>query len=82
MVVIILTEQGLTEMAANLTPGSHVWLNPDLANSNLQPDWQILGLKVQLLPDQFDAHKEKSVIAALDYVERHSDDPEIYIEYP
>lgn len=82
MVVIILTEQGLVEMAGELVPGSSVWLNPQLADSKLQPDWQALGLTMTLLPQQFDANKEKSLIAALDFVEKHSDDPDILIECP
>ncbi len=82
MVVIILTEQGLAEMAGNLTEGTHVWLNPALADSKVQPDWQARGLTVQLLPVQFDAHKDKSLIDALDYVEKHSDDADILIECP
>ena len=48
----------------------------------VQPDWAARGLTVKALPQQFDANKEKSVIAALDYVEKHSDDPDILIEYP
>lgn len=82
MVVIILTEQGLAEMAGNLAPGDKVWLNPDLADSTRQPDWQARGLIVELLPEQFDANKDKSLVAALDFVEKHSDDLEILIECP
>lgn len=82
MVVIILTEQGLAEMAGDLTTGSHVWLNPALADSAMQPDWQARGLIMQLLPAQFDANKDKSLIAALDYVEKHSNAADILIECP
>ncbi len=69
-------------MLDELSPGTLVWLNPDLLNHNVQPDWSARGLTVKVLPQQFDVNKEKSVIAALDYVEKHSDDPDILIEYP
>jgi len=82
VVVIILTEQGLAEMVSSLTEGTHVWLNPALANSKMQPDWQARGLTVQLLPTEFDAHKDKSLTDALDYVEKHTDDTDILIECP
>ena len=69
-------------MLNELAPDTVVWLNPDLLSNAAQPDWSARGLTVQVLPEQFDANKEKSVIAALDYVEQHSNDPDILIEYP
>ena len=69
-------------MLDELVPNTVVWLNPELLSMEVQPDWAARGLTVKALPQQFDANKEKSVIAALDYVEKHSDDPDILIEYP
>lgn len=82
MVVIILTPQGLTEMVDSIEPGAQVWLNPSLANQVEQPDWQAKSLQVSVLPQEFDANKERAVVAALDFVEKQSNDPDIFIEYP
>ena len=69
-------------MLDDLAPCSTVWLTPELANNILQPDWKARGLTLEVLSQQFDATKEKSIIAALDYVEKHSNDPDILIECP
>ncbi len=69
-------------MVDSLITGTHVWLNPGLVNSKMQPDWQARGLIMKLLPKDFDAHKDKSLTDALDYVEKHTDDDDILIECP
>ncbi|MCX4188708.1 hypothetical protein [Methylophaga sp. OBS3] len=69
-------------MLDNIEPGAQVWLNPSLTAQAEQPNWQAKSLHVNVLPQEFDANKERAVVAALDFVEKQSKDPDIFIEYP
>lgn len=82
MVLIIFTPEGLQQMQQEaLNEKATLWVNPSLINDEL---CQQLAetLAVHRLPEEVNANKEKAVIAALAHVEKHSEDPDILIEYP
>ncbi|MCC5796899.1 MAG: hypothetical protein JJU48_06195 [Methylophaga sp.] len=82
MIYLIFSREGYDSIqAALLEQQASLWLNPDL----LQPDeiaqLTAQGIDVQLLPESVKPGDEKAMLAALDYVEQHGNDPDIMVEY-
>lgn len=82
MLLIILTEEGLNKAASELQSADSIWLNHGLLTEQVSAQLGQLKASVNELPEFFDVNKDKSLLAALDYVERHSDDDDIIIECP
>lgn len=82
MILIILTQAGIDQADEALRSADQVWLNPELLTPQVHQQFANLNIQLHALPEYFDANKDKAITAALDYVERHSDDDDILIECP
>ncbi|AFJ02394.1 hypothetical protein Q7C_1244 [Methylophaga frappieri] len=82
MIGIILTLEGLQQFSDNITSETTLWVNPAIADNASQFAFQQAPAAIRVLPQTYPADKEKSVLAALDYVESQTDDPDVFIEYP
>jgi hypothetical protein len=80
---IVLTAEGYDQVKAELLANkAELWLNPEVLDQAVRDELTQQGINSHLLPEQFNAEKEKSVLAALSYVEQQvGPKQEIYIEY-
>lgn len=82
MLFIIFTADGLAEAKAEvLKQKANLWLNPGLKQQSDLTVFENAGIEVRSLPDEVDADNEKAVLTALTFVEQHSKDKEIFVEY-
>lgn len=82
MILIILTEEGLRKADSKLHSADGIWLNRGLLSEQVKQQLSQLNATLYELPEFFDVDKDKSLLAALDYVERHTNDDDIIIECP
>lgn len=82
MILIILTEEGLHKADSELQTADTIWFNYGLLTEQVKVQLSQLPTALNELPEFFDVNKNKSLLAALDYVERQSDDEDIVIECP
>lgn len=82
MILIILTEEGLYKADSELHTADTIWFNHGLLTEQVKAQLRQLSAALNELPEFFDVNKDKSLLAVLDYVERHSDDDDIVIECP
>jgi hypothetical protein len=82
VILIILTEEGLSKAESELQSADTIWLNQGLLTEEVAEQLGQLTATLNELPEFFDVNKDKSLLAAFDYVERHSDDDDIIIECP
>lgn len=82
MIFLIFTEDGLLEAQADvLAEKATLWLNPSLLEAADLTQLKQAGIDIHALPEQVDIINEKTVMAALTYVESNSPKTEILVEY-
>lgn len=82
MLFIIFTEEGIQEAEQDiLSEQAELWVNPDLIDADCLNRFKTHNIVINALPEQVDATREKSVLAALAYVEKQAPGKEILIEY-
>jgi len=83
MMLIIFTREGLQAFQTEIDDDiSVIWHNPQLLTSNEQESYQNRGIQCIELPQMVDVENTKATLSALEYVEKHSQNQEIMIEYP
>lgn len=82
MIYLIFSREGYESIQAELVAQqASLWLNHELLQPEEIDHLTTHGVAIQLLPAPVKAGDEKAMLAALDYVERHSNDPDIMVEY-
>ncbi|EMR14107.1 hypothetical protein MPL1_01293 [Methylophaga lonarensis MPL] len=82
MIYLIFSREGYDSIqAALLEQQAALWLNPELLQPEEIAQLTTHGIDVQLLPESVKPGDEKAMLAALDYVEQHGNDPDIMVEY-
>lgn len=82
MLFLIFTAEGLAEAESEvLEQKAALWLNPQLKQQSDLSVFEKAGIEINALPYQTDAADEKAVMAALSFVENHSQDKAIFVEY-
>jgi len=82
MIFLIFTAEGLAEAETEiLAENATLWLNPSLLEESDLTHLQAAGIEIHGLPEQVDTINEKTVMAALNYVETNSPKTEIFVEY-
>lgn len=82
MLFVIFTADGLAEAQAEvLSEKAGLWLNPGLKQQSDLSVFENAGIEIHALPYETDAANEKAVMAALAFVEKHSNDKAIFVEY-
>lgn len=82
MLFLIFTEEGLNEAADEVLQNkAELWLNPSLKQESDLSRFEQAGIEIQWLPEKVDANNEKAVLSALSFVEKHSNDKAIFVEY-
>jgi hypothetical protein len=82
MLFIIFTQEGLDEASADILENkASLWLNPALKQESDLSRYEQAGIEIQWLPYAINANDDKAVLGALSFVEKHSSDKAIFIEY-
>lgn len=82
MLFIIITQDGLTEATSEILENkAGLWLNPALKQESDLSQFEQAGIEIQWLPYAINADNEKAVLDALSFVEKHSNDKAIFVEY-
>lgn len=82
MLFLIFTTEGLAEAESEvLAHKAGLWLNPGLKKKSDLSVFEKVGIVIEPLPYDVDASDDKAVMAALAFVEKHSQDKAIFIEY-
>ena len=82
MLFLIFTAEGLAEAEPEvLAHQAGLWLNPALKSESDLTVFEKAGIDIHSLPYQVNASDEKAVMAALTFVEQHSQDKAIFVEY-
>jgi hypothetical protein len=82
MLFLIFTTEGLAEAEPEvLQHKAGLWLNPALKKTSDLSVFEKAGIEIQPLPYEVDASDEKAVMSALTFVEKHSQDKAIFVEY-
>lgn len=82
MLFIIITDDGLNEAAEEILENkATLWLNPALKNESDLSRFEQAGIEIQWLPEEVNANNEKAVLNALSFVEKHTNDKAIFVEY-
>lgn len=82
MLFLIITQEGLDEASADILENkATLWLNPALKQESDLSRYEQAGIEIQWLPYAINAGNEKAVLDALSFVEKHSNDKAIFVEY-
>ncbi len=82
MLFLIITQEGLDEASADILENkATLWLNPKLKQESDLSRYEQAGIEIQWLPYAINAGNEKAVLDALSFVEKHSNDKAIFVEY-
>lgn len=82
MIYLIFTAEGFDEAKAIiLEDQASVWVNDDVLTDTQQTELASENINVNVLPENANPKNEKSVLAALQYVEQQVPNTEIFVEY-
>lgn len=82
MIYLVFTQEGFEQAKPLLLEDKAIlWINADVLTEQQQHELEGANIDINILPTNADASNEKSVLAALDYVERHAQKCEIFVEY-
>ena len=82
MIYLVFTEEGFEQAKPLLLEDNAIlWINADILSEQQQAELNSAKIAINILPTNANASNEKSVLAALDYVERHAEKCEIFVEY-
>ncbi|OUR73205.1 hypothetical protein A9Q78_04495 [Methylophaga sp. 41_12_T18] len=82
MIYLIFTPDGFEQAKADiLQDQADVWINDKVLTDPQQDQLTAASINFNILPDIANPKNEKSVLAALDYVEKNADKTEILVEY-
>lgn len=82
MIYLIFTAEGFEQAKTIvLEDKATLWLNDGVLSDSQQKELSIAKIDVNILPENADPKNEKSVLAALHYVEQQSPKTEIFVEY-
>lgn len=82
MLYLIITQEGLDEASVDILENkATLWLNPKLREESDLSRYEQAGIEIQWLPYPINADNEKAVLDALSFVEKHSTDKAIFVEY-
>jgi len=82
MIYLVFTEEGFQQaQALILEDKATLWINDGVLTTAQQSELAKANIVVHTLPDKADPSNEKSVLAALDYVEKNVPKCEIFVEY-
>lgn len=81
MIFLVFTQAGLAEIQATACEQqATIWHNPELLSAAQQQSLNQHGVSLNPLTEFVDVSDDKAVYQALQHVEKHSHDTEIYIE--
>lgn len=82
MIYLIFTAEGFNEAKAIiLADKASLWVNDDVLSAAQKDELSAANIRVNILADNANPKNEKSVLAALQYVEQQSPKTEIFVEY-
>jgi len=82
MIYLIFTPDGFEQAKADiLHDKADIWINAKVLTDQQQDELTAANIKFNILPDLANPKNEKSVLAALDYVEKNAEKTEILVEY-
>ncbi len=82
MIYLIFTTEGFNEAKGIiLEDQASVWMNDDVLSQTQQAELAAANIDVNILPENANPKNEKSVLAALQYVEQQAPKTEIFVEY-
>lgn len=82
MIYLVFTQEGFQQAKPLIFEDkATLWINSDVLTQAQQAELSGANILVYTLPDKFDSSNEKSVLAALDYVEKNAPKCEIFVEY-
>lgn len=81
MIFLVFTQAGLTEIQTTACEQrATIWHNPDLLSETQQESLNQQGVTLNSLTESVDVTDDKAVYQALQHIEKHTQDTEIYIE--
>lgn len=82
MIYLVFTQDGFEQAQQMIVEDKAIlWINADVLTDQQRAELDSAGIQVFTLADKADPSNEKSVLAALDYVEKNAPDCEIFVEY-
>jgi len=82
MIYLIFTAEGFDESEGIILENKAVlWVNNDVLTDEQLQQLKIANIKVNILTDNADPSNEKSVLSALQQVEKQSPQDKIFVEY-
>ncbi len=82
MIYLVFTQDGFQQAKPLiLEDKATLWINAGVLTDEQQTELIKANIDIYTLPDNADPSNEKSVLAALDYVEKNAPKCEIYVEY-
>lgn len=82
MIYLIFTAEGFNEAKPIiLEDKASLWVNDDVLSETQKDELSAAEITVSILPENANPNNEKSVLAALKYVDQHAPKTEIFVEY-
>ncbi len=82
MIYLLFTQEGLQQALSDIiTDKAALWVNDGVLTEQQKVVLADESIEVSILPQSADPQNEKSVVAAIEYVEKASPNTEILVEY-
>jgi hypothetical protein len=82
MIYLIFTQQGFEQVKADIVHNkAELWLNPGILSAEQLNDLDAQSIPYSFLTTLTDVNREDEVIKALNYVEQHTKDKHILVEF-
>ncbi|MBE0438560.1 MAG: hypothetical protein IBX57_02160 [Gammaproteobacteria bacterium] len=82
MIYLVFTQEGFQQAKPLIFEDkATLWINADVLTNEQQTELIQANIDIYTLPDNADPGNEKSVLAALDHVEKSAAECDIFVEY-
>ncbi|MDF1589310.1 MAG: hypothetical protein P1P93_09200 [Gammaproteobacteria bacterium] len=82
MIYLVFTQAGFQQAKPLIFEDkATLWINADVLTNEQQTELIQANIDIYTLPDNTDPGNEKSVLAALDHVEKSAPECDIFVEY-